>query len=424
MKTKLLCSSIGVAAVLCAGAARGIHAGSPMAEFTVIDLKTLGGGYSFGYSINDAGVAAGGAATALQTDYLAQTAFISNGGDPVNVGAVGGSACSGCSSEAAAVSADGQVSVISETPAADPDGEDFCGFGTFRQCVAAVWNNHVFRILEMFTGGHNSQVYFANNAGEMVGFSETGQPDNGCIYPFQKYRFQAAKWGRSGPPTPLVPLPGDTVSFAMSINDSGQAVGASGLCSNVLLPPAPGAPHAVFWDVDGTPIDLGTPQGGIGKNVATGINNRGDVVENSHMADGTIHAFVWNRSGGGLRDLGTYPPDAFVTVTPCCNVINNRGQIVGFSVDSTFNLRGLIWRNGVPADLNALLPDGSPWYIQMPGGINEAGEIVASALNLQTSEVHAVLLSPVSGAGPAARGATKPPVLPDSVRQRLQPTRF
>ena len=37
--------------------------------------------------------------------------------------------------------------------------------------VAAVWKNGVFRILEMLAGGHNSQVYFANNAGEIRQFA-------------------------------------------------------------------------------------------------------------------------------------------------------------------------------------------------------------------------------------------------------------
>jgi probable HAF family extracellular repeat protein len=178
------------------------------------------------------------------------------------------------------------------------------------------------------------------------------------------------------------------------MNNRGQVVGVSGLCSNVMLPPSPAAPHAVLWDVDGRPRDLGTPTGGAGNNVADGINNRGDVVVNSFMTDGTLHAFVWNRGDGALHDLGTYPPDAPVTVAPCCNVINDQRQIVGFSIDTAGTMRGLLWENGAVVDLNTLVPADSPWYVASVGGINDAGNIAAVAFNRQTSEVHAVVLSP------------------------------
>jgi probable HAF family extracellular repeat protein len=398
--------------------------GTP-AAYTVTDVGTLGGPYSFPYAINDAGVVAGGAATAAQTDFLSQTAFVWSGGQPINLGTLDGAACPDCSSEAAAASAAGQVGVISERAALDPNGEDFCGFGTFRQCVATVWKNGALRLLERLPGGLNSAVFYANSRGAMVGFSETGVADGSCVMPFQATRFQAVKWGSNGRPAALRLLPGDTVSFAMALNESGQAVGGAGQCANTILPPqVPHAQHAMFWDRDGTPIDLGTPAGGAGDNVATGINNRGDVVENSVMIDGTVHAFVWNRSAGTLHDLGTYPSDAPVTVAPCCNVINDRGQVVGFSVDTDGNMRAILWQDSVAVDLNTLLPADSPWYALIPGGINQAGEIAVVAVNVQTSEVHAVVLSPAAGTALAARGPVKPPKLPASVRRLVQPRTF
>jgi probable HAF family extracellular repeat protein len=400
--------------------------GGQPAQYIVIDLGTLGGEYSFPYAINDSGTVAGGAATSTQTDFLSQTAFLWNalwnGGKLINLGTLDGPACPDCNSEGAAASANGTVAVISERAAVDVNGEDVCAFGTHRQCVAAVWKAGTLRALEMLPGGHNSQVFYANNGGAMAGFSETGEADPNCAAPFQQFRFQAVRWTRNGDVSPLRLLPGDTVSYAMAMNDVGQAVGGSGICSSVIPPPLPPrAPHAVFWDVDGTPVDLGTPPGGIGNNNAAGINNRGDVVENSIMADGTFHAFIWNRSERVLHDLGTYPPDAVTTVTPCCNVINDSRQIVGFSVDSSGNARTLLWQNGVPVDVNTLVPADSPWYAMVPAGINQAGEITTVALNMQTSEVHAVVLLPRVGIGPEARGAVKPPHVPDAVRRRLLP---
>ena len=44
--------------------------------YTVIDLGTLGGTYSFGFGINSAGDVAGAAATPAQTDGFAATAFL------------------------------------------------------------------------------------------------------------------------------------------------------------------------------------------------------------------------------------------------------------------------------------------------------------------------------------------------------------
>jgi len=122
-------------------------------------------------------------------------------------------------------------------------------------------------------------------------------------------------------------------------------------------------------------------------------------------------------TGGASPDLGTYPVDAFITVAPCCNNVNDRGQIVGFYIDSSFNQRALLWedKDQAPIDLNSLLPVDSHWYLLSPGGITNSGEIAATAVNLNTFELHAVVVSPIAGVAPAARGAKKPPVLPDNV---------
>ena len=99
----------------------------------------------------------------------------------------------------------------------------------------------------------------------------------------------------------------------------------------------------------------------------------------------------------GAHDLGTYPPGAPVTFNGCCNNVNDLGQIVGVSIDADGNLRGLLWPtpDSTPVDLSTLFPAGSLWTNIFPGGINNAGEIAATAFNINTSEVHAVLLSPI-----------------------------
>ena len=391
------------------------------ARYTVTDLGTLGGSYSYGYGINDAGVVSGGAATPAQSGGVSQTAFLWVRGHFFNLGTLDGLACPDCSSEAGGPNAWGESPILSETSDPAHKNEDFCGFGTHRQCLGAIWRNGKMTALPTLRGGQNSQAYWINNEGQVVGFAENGTSDSTCSssVPFQVRRFEPVIWGRNGEIHELRPLPGDTVGFAFGINDKGQAVGSSGLCSNTSLPPVSAkGPHAVLWERDGSPTDLGN-LGGTISNIATTVNDPGDVVGTSQLTDGTVHAFLWTRAKG-MRDLGTLP-GAVETVPPCCNTLNDRGEVAGFSIDATGNMRAFFWRNGVMSDLNDLSPD-SPLYLLAASSINDAGEIAGFGVN-SDGDVHAFLATPnrrVAVTDSFSPAAQRPMVLPENVRELVQ----
>ena len=352
-------------------------------HYRVEDLGTLGGSYSFAFGISNPDVVFGGAATPTQTDFVAETAFVWDKDlKMINLGTLGAEACPECSSVVQSSNDLGEAAIFSETARPAYGGEDFCGFGTHRQCLGAVWKSGVMTALNPLSGGHNAQAAAINHLGQVVGMAENGTTDATCATatPFQKLRFDAVIWGEDGKVAKLRPLSGDTVGFAFGINDQGQAVGVTGLCGNTRVPPiTPGmnAPHAVLWEKDGTPVNLGSLSGSV-FNIPGTINDRGEVAGASLAKDGTVHPFLWDKQTG-MQDLGGFP-GAIVTGIPCCHTLNNYGEAVGLTVDSSFNMRGWVWRDHVKTDLNTLVASDSPLYLLAAWGINDRGQIVGQAI--------------------------------------------
>jgi probable HAF family extracellular repeat protein len=360
-------------------------------RYTVIDLGTLGGTYSFAFGLNNAGRVAGSGATPTQTDGVSQTAFLWNRGKITDLGTLGGFN-TGLNSEAGGPNTRGESALISETFITDPKGEDFCGFGTHRQCLGSIWKNGVMTPLSTL-GGNNSQAYWLNKRGQVVGFAENRHEDANCAMPGQRLRFEAVIWQPNGEILELRPLRGDTVGFAWGINDNGEAVGTSGLCSNFSsLPPLPpSGPHAVRWDEDGTPHLIPGLAHKSTSNLANSINNRGEVVGTSTLSDGTIRSFLWTRATG-THDIGSLP-GSILTVVPCCHTMNDNGEITGFVIDGKGNMRAFFWKNKVMVDLNTLIPKNSPLYLLASESINARGQIAGYGAN-STGDVHAFLATP------------------------------
>jgi probable HAF family extracellular repeat protein len=88
-------------------------------------------------------------------------------------------------------------------------------------------------------------------------------------------------------------------SDAYAVNDTGLVAGVANVdpTSNIV--------HATVW-IDGVPRDLGTlcsaPCPFQARSSATDVNERGQVVGNSEIADGNSRGFIWEQ-GKGMRAL-------------------------------------------------------------------------------------------------------------------------
>ena len=114
-------------------------------------------------------------------------------------------------------------------------------------------------------GGTNAGFGAINNRGEVAGYAENKTRDPKCPKEArlngtgpQVLDFEPVIWGpKPGAIRELSLLKDDTVGAASAINDRGQSVGMTGICSNTEIPPFTAAPHAVLWEKDGTVRNLG-----------------------------------------------------------------------------------------------------------------------------------------------------------------------
>jgi probable HAF family extracellular repeat protein len=384
MKNRLIVLLLAISLVM--GLKLPAHAQN---HYRVTDLGPLQGGtFSVTNGVNNKGWVSGTSSLSDNTEH----AILWRGGVTNDLGTLGGA------NSAANVGPNqkGQVVGEAETSTPDPNGEDFCGFlamgfqSTGASCLPFLWQDGAMSALPTL-GGNNGDIEQINNRGVAAGVAESSTPDPNCPAP-QALQFKPAVWEK-GKIQELPTVAGDPDGFAFAVNDSGQVVGGSGICSNpnpflTFLPIQP--VHAVLWE-QGTVTDLGNFGGATG-NWAIMVNNRGEVVGQSDLAgDTAFHGFLWTRQSG-LQDLGTLPGD----VASGALAINDGGEVVGVSLDANFNLHAVIWQKGAsgPVNLNDLVDEGGGLYLQLAFDINSRGEIVGQAMQTSTGEIHGFLATP------------------------------
>jgi probable HAF family extracellular repeat protein len=382
-------------------------------RYIVTDLGTLEGGtFSQPFSINGRGLVSGSSSLADGTQHA--TLWLEE--LKVDIGAPG---LEGPNSIAFGDNERFQAAGEAETSIPDPNGEDFCGFGTHLTCLPFLWQDG--GMIQLPTlGGSNGVAMAISNRGEVAGFAENSTPDSGCPAP-QVLHFKPVVWEK-GVIHKLPTVGGDPDGVAQQINDFGQAVGGSGTCAtfnaNFLYNLVP--VHALLWE-KGKATNLGNLGGETGQaggNIAYDINNQGQVVGSSDLlGDTTFHAFLWTRRTG-MQDLRTLSGD----LDSLSISINDAGSIVGASLDASGNPRAFLWEKGMMTDLNTLIAGDSPLYLLTGCSINSRGEITGLGLT-SAGEIHTYLATPIPGVATSestSQGVMGPRVLSHDVRNLLK----
>ena len=264
-------------------------------------------------------------------------------------------------------------------------------------------------------GGPNGVANAVNSQGVAAGWAETQLRDPNAACPVAQ--FEAVIWGKNGM-TQLATFPGDSDAVAWSINNSGQAVGASGTCTSYnmnttlfLL-----EKHPMLW-TDGVAINLGTlgGEGTLAGNHACAINNLGQVVGHSDLpGDTTFHGFLWT-SDTGMKDIGTLPGD----VASLAIGINDQGTAVGSSFDQNFNEKAILIAGGTLTDLNTIVASNpKKLFLVQANSINAKGEIIGLAAT-STGDVHGFLAIPASGSASSAFEGVAMPALSLEARTKI-----
>jgi probable HAF family extracellular repeat protein len=261
---------------------------------------------------------------------------------------------------------DGRLTVL-DTGAANGDASDINDGGEFIIRLTDARNYLIKpdgqRILLSFGEAWFFSPSALNNRGEIAG--ATVNFNRGLI---------AATWSNG-----VVRTLGPNPSFALDINDSGLAAGA------IYASPFSPISAAALLSPDGSIVVDNIPGGPSSMGVA--INNAGDMVVNSHHADGSMGR-TYLYTGGRLADLGMLKGHTHSAGTG----INNLGHIVGAS-QSARERRAFIYADGTMEDLNHLIRPRTRLQLLVAYAINDNEQVIGVG-QLGDGTPQAFLLTP------------------------------
>jgi probable HAF family extracellular repeat protein len=300
-------------------------AAQPSVSYRAVDLGTLGGRHSVAYEINAAGQVVGFA----DTQEGATHAFRWQAGQMTDLGAPAGGL-----SMAFGLNASGQVvgkikppggddhatlwsagGVTDLGPLGSAEGINAAGqvvgwgyIGSNSEIHAFVWSQGT--LTDLGTEGVVSNAYAINGSGQIVGYNTDAT--------------RPVLWA-NGTMSDLGTLGGSS-GIAFGINDGGQVVGSSAT--------AQGVTHAFLWQ-NGTMTDLNA--GSDAQTEAYAINASGLVVGARFRAEALRQAVFWEN--GVMTDLPTLGTEDDNLATG----INDAGQIVGWTVTRDGATHATLW---------------------------------------------------------------------------------
>jgi probable HAF family extracellular repeat protein len=194
---------------------------------------------------------------------------------------------------------------------------------------------------------------------------------------------------------------GGAYAQAYAINDAGAITGASQTQDMGPMAKTHAFIHRQLASSNRRMQDLGVLGGLFSSGMA--INNYNHVAGFSTISanDERVHAFLHN--GITMIDLGSLGREESGTDVSVALGINNEDQVVGYTYlpaigEMPVQQVAFLWSRslGKMANLNNLLNDSGKNYVLISAtGINDNGQIVASAYDIYNGGVRSVLLTPV-----------------------------
>lgn len=268
------------------------------------------------------------------------------------------------------------LSELGEGALAINDAGHVAGWGFSSQggsAFAAKWIDGAPIELDRIAAGQGATAYAINATGQVVGVSDSeARPDG-------KSGGLPVIW--NGTTATALRAPDAPYGGTYGINDAGQVVGNVYNIGDKYL-------RAAVWNgLVPTLLDsLG------GTSIAFAINNSTQIVGASYTVENIQRAVIWNGTSVTALDSPSVG-NSYATS------INSAGQIVGRSaIAAGVGGRATLWNGGNAIDLNAFLDanftlDG--WVLEEAKDINDSGQITGYAINSNTGEERAFLLSPV-----------------------------